>query len=82
MTEGKERYWLRVSSLPWQEATAKQFIEAERAAGFHPKFGCGPFATSGFSGNGVAGRITQGDITEEAWGLDPEFIRDARKASS
>ena len=41
----------------WGEATQQQFVAAERAAGFHPKAGCGPVATGGFSGGGVRGRI-------------------------
>lgn len=74
----KERYWLRLNSLPWQEATLGQFAEAERTAGFYPTSGFGPLATSGFSGGGISGRITTGEITEEVYGWDPEFVRDAR----
>ena len=77
----KERYWLRVrvSGLPWQEATREQFVQAEREAGFHPKPGCGDVATAGF-GNGITeGRVTYGKITEEQYGRDPDFLKAARR---
>ncbi len=70
----RERFWLRASSLLWQEATREQFIEAERRAGFRPKPGCGDIATGGFSGGSIQGRITSGEITEEKYGWDPEFL--------
>lgn len=79
MAEQTERYWLRVGSLAWQEATLEQFIEVERSVGFMPKSGYG-LATRGFFSHGVRGRITNGEITEEDW--DPEFIRDTRRQES
>jgi hypothetical protein len=57
-----EHYWLRVSTLPWQEATREQFIQTERASGFHPKPGCGEVATGRFSSGAIQGRITYGEI--------------------
>ena len=53
-----ERYWLQKGGSPWREVTRKEFISAEEDAGFRPKPGCGPLATSGFSSNGIAGKIT------------------------
>ena len=40
----------------WREVTRQQFVTAERAAGFRPKFGDG-LATGGFTGGGVSGKI-------------------------
>jgi hypothetical protein len=71
----KDRYWLQTGTLAWQEATREQFIQAERNAGFHPKPGCGDIATAGFSGRSTKGRITHGEITEEQYGWDPEFLK-------
>lgn len=75
----EERYWLRVAGLPWQEATREQFIQAERAAGLYPKPGCGDVATAGFSAESVEGMVTWGEITEEAYGWDPDFLKVTRK---
>lgn len=72
MGKDKTRYWLRVSGLPWQEATIDQFIAAERAAGFHPKTGNG-VATSGFGSGAVEGKTTDGEITE-AKRYDEAFV--------
>mgnify|MGYP001562460708 CR=1 FL=1 len=69
------RYWLRVSGLPWQEATLEQFVQAERGAGFRPKPGCGPIATGGFSSGSVEGRVTYGEITKDKYDCDPEFLK-------
>ena len=66
MAQKNERYWLQVGDLLWQEATADQFIQAEREAGFRPKDG-GGFATGGFSGGGIRGKITYGEIPEKAY---------------
>lgn len=56
--ERRERYFLRLDfeGAPETEVSLKQFIQAERAAGFHPKSGDG-IATGGFSGVGVRGRV-------------------------
>ncbi len=53
----RTQHWLKVSTLKWQKATRKQFIEAERGAGFYPKSGNGT-ATAGFSGGGIEGKLT------------------------
>lgn len=53
----KERYYLSVAGSDYQEVTQEQFIRAEEGAGFHPKKGCGPVATAGFSGNSISGKI-------------------------
>jgi len=73
-----KRYWLRVSTLPWQKATKEQFIEAERKAGFRSSSGYGEVATNSFIGGGIQGRTTCGEITEEVYGLDPEFLEVAQ----
>ncbi|MBT4849331.1 hypothetical protein HON36_00575 [Candidatus Parcubacteria bacterium] len=71
----KERYWLQTGTLAWQEATREQFIQAEKSAGFYPKPGCGDVATAGFSGKATKGRITSGEVSEENYGWDPEFLK-------
>ena len=51
------RYFLKADwQNEYQEVTEEQFITAERAAGFRPKYGDG-VATGGFSGRGVSGRV-------------------------
>lgn len=42
------RYFVKIDDCPEREVTAEEFVRAERDAGFHPKPGCGPFATAGF----------------------------------
>lgn len=73
----KKRFWLRASGLRWQEVTECEFIKAERAAEFRPKIGCG-IATSGFHSGAVEGRVTHGEITEENYGRDQDFLEVAR----
>lgn len=80
MTDINERYWLRVSGLAWQEATKDQFIKAERSAGFRPKSGDG-VATGGFSCGAIQGRVTYGEITEEKYARDPDFLAVAKASS-
>ena len=70
----KERYWLRVAGLAWQEATQEQFISAEHDAGFRPKGGDG-VATGGFSAGGVEGKVTYDEITSDRYGDDPAFLQ-------
>lgn len=58
MRSYKERYYLKADwQTEWQEVTQDQFVDAERNAGFHPKSGCGPVATGGFSARGICGRV-------------------------
>lgn len=76
-----ERYWLRISGFAWQEATQDQFVNAERACGFYPKFGCGPVATGGFSNRSTEGRVTYGEITTEKYPGEPEFVALANKTT-
>jgi hypothetical protein len=53
-----ERYYLKADhQTEWQEVTQEQFVNAEQAAGFRPKDGCGPVATGGFTGRGMRGRV-------------------------
>lgn len=70
-----ERYWLKAGDLAWQECTQEQFVHAERSAGFRPKEGCGPVATGGFGSGDRYGRVTYGEITEQKYGHDPEFLK-------
>jgi hypothetical protein len=58
MADEKECYWLRGMGRKWREVTQEQFIKAEQNAGFHPKRGCGPVATGGFSAGSMEGAIT------------------------
>ena len=52
------KYFLKADwQEDWSEVTERQFITAERAAGFRPKGGGDGLATGGFSGSGVRGRI-------------------------
>jgi len=52
------RYFLKGDwEEEYREVTKEQFIDAERAAGFHSKFGSDSVATAGFSGGGISGRI-------------------------
>lgn len=44
----KERYFLKRNDEEEKEVSQQEFINAERASGFHPKSGDGP-ATGGFS---------------------------------
>jgi hypothetical protein len=70
-----ERYWLRIDQpgMPWQRVTRDQFIRAERAAGFRPKFGGDRLATSGFGAGGVVGRVTNGPVAG-TYAFDAEFL--------
>lgn len=53
-----EKYYLKGSwETEYTEVTQEEFIRAERAAGFHPKYGCGPCATGGFSSGSVSGKV-------------------------
>ena len=58
MPETKERYFVRVSGLSWQECTKEKWISAERSAGFRSKFGDDTCATGGFSAHGIEGART------------------------
>lgn len=51
-----ERYFLSVVGNE-TEVTQAQFCEAERSAGFRPKMGEGPTATSGFGADVINGRV-------------------------
>lgn len=73
-----ERYWLKEREAPWREVTRAQFISAEGNACFHPKPGCGPVATGGFCAAFVQGRVTYGEITEDVYRWDPEFLKVAK----
>ncbi len=75
------RYWLRVGTLAWQQATETQFISAERGAGFYPKSGNG-VATGGFGGSGIEGRVTYGEVTAKKYPHDLEFVRIAERPAT
>lgn len=73
-----DMYFLRYDDAgPWVEVSAMAFINAEHEAGFHPKPGCGPFATAGFSASiHRGGRLIeiQGRTVNE--GTDPDNYDD------
>jgi hypothetical protein len=53
-----DRYFLQLlAGGEPTEVTQEQFILAERNAGFHPKRGCGPVATGGFSNGTIRGIV-------------------------
>ena len=51
------RYFLKTSFAEEKEVSQDEFVLAEQSAGFHPKYGCGPVATGGFSNGIVSGRV-------------------------
>jgi peptidyl-tRNA hydrolase, PTH2 family len=51
------RHLLTLGDGPEREVSQSEWLSAERAAGFHHKPGLGPYATGGFSANGVRGRL-------------------------
>jgi hypothetical protein len=53
------KYFVRFrKECAWIEVTEAGFAQAERNAGFFPKYGCGLVATAGFfSGNGIEGKV-------------------------
>lgn len=53
----RDRYFVRDHGGPEREVDADGFIAKERGCGFHPKPGCGPFATGGFTQGENEGRI-------------------------
>lgn len=60
-------YWLRSGLIPgstWTKVSKEDFIKAERAAGFHSKYGDG-CATGGFGmmSNAIMGTIRYDDET-------------------
>lgn len=57
------RYYLSHKLLGEVQVTKEQFIEAEKAAGFHSKTGPGTCATGGFGigGNALAGHVRYGE---------------------
>jgi len=58
MSMTRERYYLKADhQTEWREVTQDKFIDAEQAEGFRPKPGCGPVATSGFTGDVISGRV-------------------------
>ena len=59
------KYYLKADfQKEYQEVTKEEFIQAERCAGFRPKYGDG-LATGGFSGGGVSGSIRRTQETQE-----------------
>jgi len=55
----KTKYFLSHPVLGEKEVTEKEYCEAERAAGFYPKYGIKGPATGGFSNScgNVSGRV-------------------------
>jgi len=59
-----DRYYLKADwQEDWQEVSKEKWIQAERNAGFRPKYSSDDprymttCATSGFGGNGISGKI-------------------------
>lgn len=65
------KYFLASCVHSEKEVTEREFILAERAAGFRSKFGPDQVATGGFTGAGMTGRVVyvpaepKGDVGEE-----------------
>lgn len=59
-----EEYWVAVAlpDAPWMQVTQEDYVRLERAAGFRPKPGHGPVATSAFSGGGVRGQTWRPEV--------------------
>lgn len=59
MTKTVTHYFLTHAPLGEEEVTEQEFIQAERAAGFFPKFGSDGPATGGFSNSqlNISGRV-------------------------
>lgn len=66
------RYWLAIPGLPWQEATKKQFVCSERAAGFQGD--SHEPVTGSFSNLSISGRITEHPIPKGRYKDEPEFL--------
>lgn len=66
------RYWLKATAIPgskWQEVSKKEWIAAERCAGFRPRISSDhpayetTCATGGWStSHGISGTITYGEF--------------------
>lgn len=54
---GHDRYFVTDHDGVERETDSNGYISMERSCGFHPKPGCGPFATGGFTSGDRAGRI-------------------------
>ena len=59
---GKKRYFLKMAHQDkWDEVTKKQYVQAERAAGFRNTMGQPDEpATAGFSNGSINGKIVYG----------------------
>src|SRR5689334_8321030 len=51
-------YWLRDEGVPYHEVSLRDFVKAEREAGFFPKNGSDGLATQGFAFGASSGAIT------------------------
>ena len=74
-----DKYYLKADfQKEKQEVTKEEFIQAERAAGFRPKYGDG-VATGGFSGGGVSGYIehVKEQIETKTYGKAQQFNTEA-----
>jgi hypothetical protein len=63
-----ETYWLRATESGfYSQVSLEQWCQAERGAGFHPKPGCGPTATGGFSSGGLSGTAQYPETVLRLW---------------
>lgn len=56
MNNESEIHELQFGDGPWREVSQSEYLAAERAAGFRPKPGCGPYVTGSFSHGEMRGR--------------------------
>lgn len=58
--KAKTRYFLKGTwkGSKWEEVSMKEFIIAERSAGFRSKFGSNSVATAGFSSESIKGTVS------------------------
>jgi hypothetical protein len=64
--ENGETYWLQTGEGPHSQVSLRQFIQAERGAGFLPKGGNGP-ATGGFSSGALTGTMQHPALVLRLW---------------
>jgi len=60
-----KKYFISGTYFTRQEITQDEFVKAERAHGFYPKYGLGPEATGGFSCGLIWYSIEYNDMEEK-----------------
>ena len=77
----KKRYWVSTNSAPWHEVTEKEYIEFEKEAGVHMTYKGHWVPTTRFKNETGQGKVTIGEITEEKYPGDQEFLKTALAAN-